>query len=84
MSLDGLSINLATVREQFTLGHAIDACVKHGIRAVAPWRDQVAKAGLKEAAAMVRAGRRLSHTTQNEISVATLKIVKARANDFVR
>ncbi|MFO1247259.1 MAG: sugar phosphate isomerase/epimerase family protein [Alphaproteobacteria bacterium] len=55
MSLDGPSINLATVREQFTLGQAIDACVKHGIRAVAPWRDQVAKAGLKEAAAMVRA-----------------------------
>jgi sugar phosphate isomerase/epimerase len=54
-SLDGLSINLATVREQFTLAQAVDACVKQGIRAVAPWRDQVAAAGLKEAAAMVRA-----------------------------
>jgi len=54
-SLDGLSINLATVREQFTLAQAIDACVRQGLRAVAPWRDQVQAAGLKEAAAMVRA-----------------------------
>ena len=54
-SLEGLSINLATVREQFTLAQAVDACVKQGIRAVAPWRDQVAAAGLTEAVAMVRA-----------------------------
>jgi sugar phosphate isomerase/epimerase len=53
--LEGLSINLATVREQFTLAQAVDACVKQGVRAVAPWRDQVQAAGLKEAAAMVRA-----------------------------
>lgn len=54
-SLDGLSINLATVRQQFNLGQAIDACVQQGICAIAPWRDQVQAAGLKEAAAMVRA-----------------------------
>jgi sugar phosphate isomerase/epimerase len=54
-SLDGLSINLATVRQQFNLGQAVDACVKQGIRTIAPWRDQVQAAGLKEAAAMVRA-----------------------------
>ena len=53
--LEGLSINLATVREQFTLAQAVDACVKLGVRAVCPWRDQVQAAGLKEAAAMVRA-----------------------------
>ncbi len=54
-SLEGLSINLATVREQFNLAQAVDACVKLGVRAVAPWRDQVQAAGLSEAAAMVRA-----------------------------
>jgi sugar phosphate isomerase/epimerase len=54
-SLEGLSINLATVREQFNLAQAVDACVKQGLSAVAPWRDQVQAAGLKEAAAMVRA-----------------------------
>lgn len=54
-SLEGLSINLATVREQFNLAQAVDACVKQGLRAIAPWRDQVQAAGLKEAAAIVRA-----------------------------
>ncbi|HET7084874.1 MAG TPA: sugar phosphate isomerase/epimerase family protein [Rhizomicrobium sp.] len=54
-SLEGLSINLATVREQFNLAQAVEACVKQDVRAVAPWRDQVQAAGLKEAAAMVRA-----------------------------
>ncbi len=52
---DGLSINLATVGRQLALGAAVDACVRQGISAIAPWRDQVAAAGLKEAAAMVRA-----------------------------
>jgi sugar phosphate isomerase/epimerase len=55
ISLDGLSINLATVRQQFNLAQAIEACVKQGIRAIAPWRDQVQVMGLTEAAAMVRA-----------------------------
>lgn len=54
-SLEGLSINLATVREQFNLAQAVDACVKQGLRAIAPWRDQVHAAGLKEAAGIVRA-----------------------------
>ncbi len=53
-SLEGLSINLATVREQFNLAQAVDACVKQGLRAIAPWRDQVQAVGLKEAAAIVR------------------------------
>jgi sugar phosphate isomerase/epimerase len=51
---DGLSINLATIREQYDLPAAVDACLRHGISAIAPWRDQVAKVGLKEAARVVR------------------------------
>lgn len=54
MSVDGLSINLATVREQWDLRQAVDACLKLGITAIAPWRDQVAKIGLTEAARIVR------------------------------
>jgi sugar phosphate isomerase/epimerase len=54
MSLEGLSINLATVREQFDLRQAVEACRKLGITAIAPWRDQVAKVGLNEAARIVR------------------------------
>ena len=54
MSLDGLSINLATLREQWDMRQAVDACVKHGITAIAPWRDQVEKIGLAEAARIIR------------------------------
>jgi sugar phosphate isomerase/epimerase len=54
MSLDGLSINLATVRAQYNFGEAVDACVRHGIRAIDPWRDQIAAFGLAEAARVVK------------------------------
>ena len=46
MSLEGLSINLATVRAQWNVREAVEACRRHGIGAVDPWRDQVAKIGL--------------------------------------
>ena len=41
-----LSLNTATVRKQGDLLHIIDACARHGIRAIDPWRDQVAGIGL--------------------------------------
>jgi hypothetical protein len=41
-----LSLNTATVRRQGDLAQIIDACARHGIRAVDPWRDQVATIGL--------------------------------------
>ena len=45
-----LSINTATVRRQrgadWPLLQILDACAARGIRAVSPWRDQVAAAGL--------------------------------------
>ncbi|MPZ58068.1 MAG: TIM barrel protein [Rhizobiales bacterium] len=46
MSLDGLSINLATIRAQWNVREAVEACRRHGIGAVDPWRDQVAAIGL--------------------------------------
>ena len=46
MSLEGLSINLATVREQWNVREAVEACRRHGIGAVDPWRDQIAAIGL--------------------------------------
>jgi sugar phosphate isomerase/epimerase len=57
VSLGNLSINLATVREQYTLAQAVDACLAQGITAIAPWRDQVHAAGLAEAAAIVRSNK---------------------------
>ena len=42
MKTEGLSINLATVRQQFGLKDGVEACARHGITAIAPWRDHVA------------------------------------------
>jgi len=49
-----LSLNTATVRKQGDLVAIIDACARHGIRAIDPWRDQVATVGLERAARAVR------------------------------
>jgi sugar phosphate isomerase/epimerase len=53
-----LSINTATVRRQrgqeWPLPQILDACAARGIRAVSPWRDQVAAAGLDATARQLR------------------------------
>ena len=49
----GLSINLATIREQGDMEAAVAACVRNNITAISPWRDQVAGIGLERAAALV-------------------------------
>ncbi|NVO16674.1 MAG: sugar phosphate isomerase/epimerase [Rhodoplanes sp.] len=53
MPNEGLSINLATVRQQWNVGQAVEACARHGIRAIDPWRDQVAAFGLAESAKVI-------------------------------
>lgn len=54
-----LSINTATVRksrgDDWPLARILDACATRGIRAVSPWRDQVAAAGLDATAKQLRA-----------------------------
>ncbi len=55
-----LSFNQITSKNA-TLKECIDACVRHGVKWIAPWRDRVAEAGLKESARMIRdAGLRVS------------------------
>ena len=53
-----LSINTATVRKSrgadLPLPEILDACARRGIRAVSPWRDQVAAAGLAQVSQQVR------------------------------
>jgi len=49
-----LALNTATVRKQGDLLQIIDACARHGIRAIDPWRDQVAAVGLDRAVRAVR------------------------------
>jgi sugar phosphate isomerase/epimerase len=56
-----LSLNTATVRKQGDLVEIVEACARHGIRAIDPWRDQVAHVGLDRAVRAVRdAGLELS------------------------
>jgi len=49
-----LSLNTATVRKQGDLLAIVEACARHGIRAVSPWRDQVAAVGLERAVRAVK------------------------------
>ncbi|MDB5618610.1 sugar phosphate isomerase/epimerase family protein [Tardiphaga sp.] len=49
-----LSLNTATVRKQGDFVAIADACGRHGIRGVSPWRDQVATVGLENAVRAVR------------------------------
>ncbi len=55
MAKGELSINLATLRNGWSFAQMVDGCLKHGITAIAPWRDQVAAVGLDEAARIVKA-----------------------------
>ena len=56
---DWLSINTATIRKQsgaeVPLDRIIDQCVERGIRAISPWRDQVAAVGLDKVAKQLKA-----------------------------
>ena len=49
-----LSINTATVRQQWTLDQIIEGCARRGIRAISPWRDQVAAVGIERVAALLK------------------------------
>lgn len=49
-----LSLNTATVRQQWNLQQIIEGCARHEIRGISPWRDQVAELGLKETARLIR------------------------------
>lgn len=56
-----LSINTATVRKQGDLVAITEACARAEIKAISPWRDQVATVGLNRAVAAVKdAGLELS------------------------
>lgn len=50
-----LSINTATVRPQWPLDRIIDECARRDIRAISPWRDQVAAVGLDRVANQLKA-----------------------------
>jgi sugar phosphate isomerase/epimerase len=48
-----LSMNLATLRNGWSFAQMIDGCLRHGVTAISPWRDQIEAVGLKEAATII-------------------------------
>ena len=49
-----LSLDTATVKQQWTLEQAIEGCARHGIRGIAPWRDKLAELGPKKAVSLIK------------------------------
>jgi len=50
-----LSLNTATVKQQWSLAQMIDGCARHGIRGISPWRDKLGEMGLKAASRAIKA-----------------------------
>lgn len=77
-----LSVNTATVRKQAGLLEIIEACARHGIAAISPWRDQVAAVGLERAArAISDAGLKLSGYCRGGLFPATGEHIAAARDD---
>ena len=55
MAKGQLSMNLATLRNGSSFAQMVDDCLRHGVTAISPWRDQVAAIGLAETASIVKA-----------------------------
>src|SRR6202008_2235971 len=49
-----VSLNLATVRKQWSLREAVEAAARHGFAGVAPWREMVQELGIAESARLFR------------------------------
>ena len=82
MRTENLSINLATVRQQWGLRDAVEACERHGIGAIDPWRDQVAAAGLDEAVRIVKgSGMRLTGYCRGGMFPAGDVVARTKARD---
>jgi sugar phosphate isomerase/epimerase len=77
-----LSLNTATVRKQADLLGIVEACARHGIAGISPWRDQVAAAGLERAARVIRdAGLKLSGYCRGGLFPASGEHVAAARDD---
>lgn len=54
LTADRISLNTATVKEQWTLADCIDGCVRHGFGGISPWRDKLQEMGVDAAAKAIR------------------------------
>jgi len=49
-----LSLNTATLRQQWSLAQAIEGCARHGFGGISPWRDKLDELGSKKAARLIK------------------------------
>ena len=54
VSAERLSLNTATVREQWSLAECVEGCLRHGIGGISPWRDKLHETGVREGARLIR------------------------------
>jgi sugar phosphate isomerase/epimerase len=68
-----LSLNTATLRDQWSLAQCIEGCARHGIPGISPWRDKIAEYGIDRAAKHIRdAGLRVSGVCRGGFFTADL------------
>lgn len=49
-----ISLNTATLKQQWSLAQCIEGCARHGIAGISPWRDVLADMGVAQAARHIR------------------------------
>lgn len=54
LNANRLSLNTATVREQWNLEQCIEGCQRHGFGGLSPWRDKLQEMGVQKAAKAIR------------------------------
>ncbi len=54
LSPDRISLNTATVREQWSLRECVEGCLRHGLGGISPWRDKLHEAGVDEGARIIK------------------------------
>jgi len=76
-----LSFNQITSKHA-TLQDCVEACVRHGVGWIAPWRDRVQEAGLEQSARMLRdSGLRVSSLCRGGFFPATTEAERLRRID---
>ena len=54
LTADRLSLNTATVKEQWNLEQCVEGCLRHGFGGIAPWRNLIHDIGLKKSTKIIR------------------------------
>lgn len=77
-----LSLNTATVREQWDLAQCIDGCARHGFGGISPWRDKLHDMGVDAASRAIRdAGLRVSGLCRGGAFTASGAVSQAVIDD---